>query len=61
MLRAAVLLVLGAVVAQPEMTRFDFTTNRYFYAARLIGALLLATIVPLLIDRRARHSSRAPH
>jgi hypothetical protein len=30
-----------------------------YYASRLIGALLLATAVPLLIDRRAHRSSRA--
>jgi hypothetical protein len=29
-----------------------------FHALRLIGALLIATLVPLLIDRRARRSSR---
>lgn len=27
---------------------------RMFYAARLVGALLVATLVPLLIDRRLR-------
>jgi len=29
-----------------------------FYGMRLLGALILATLVPLLIDRHARHSSR---
>ncbi|HXN75138.1 MAG TPA: hypothetical protein VN876_00810 [Gemmatimonadaceae bacterium] len=28
--------------------------DRFLYAFRLIGALLLATLVPLLIDRRFR-------
>ena len=32
-------------------------TQSFFYAARLIGALLVATLVPFLIDRRARRSS----
>jgi hypothetical protein len=41
------------------MEIFDPTasTGRLFYAARLIGALLMATLVPLLIDRRARRST----
>ena len=28
--------------------------DHYLYALRFIGALLIATLVPLLIDRRAR-------
>ena len=28
--------------------------SRFFYASRLIGALLAATLVPILIDRRFR-------
>jgi hypothetical protein len=31
-----------------------FERDHFFYAARLIGALLVATLVPLLIDRRFR-------
>jgi len=31
-----------------------FTTGHFYYAARLIVALLIATLVPLLIDRRSR-------
>jgi hypothetical protein len=30
--------------------------TRFFYAARLIVALLLATLVPFLLDRRARRA-----
>jgi len=30
-------------------------TDHLYYAARLIAALLIATLVPLLIDRRSRH------
>ena len=32
-------------------------TQSFFYAARLIGARLVAILVPFLIDRRARRSS----
>jgi hypothetical protein len=32
----------------------DFFGTHFFYAIRLIGALLLVTLVPLLIDRRFR-------
>jgi len=31
-----------------------FSTGHFFYGARLIAALLIATLVPLLIDRRYR-------
>jgi len=31
-----------------------FTTEHFYYAARLVAALLIATLVPLLIDRRLR-------
>jgi hypothetical protein len=31
-----------------------FTTEHFYYSARLIAALLIATLVPLLIDRRFR-------
>lgn len=30
------------------------SADRFLYAFRLIGALLVATLVPLLIDRRFR-------
>jgi hypothetical protein len=36
----------------------DFFTSRFYYTARLIGAILIATLLPLQIDRRARRSSR---
>jgi hypothetical protein len=32
-----------------------------FYALRLIGALLIATLAPLVIDRRTRRSNRIRH
>jgi hypothetical protein len=32
----------------------EFSGGHFFYVIRLIGALLLATLVPLLIDRRFR-------
>jgi hypothetical protein len=34
------------------------SSNHFFYVSRFIGALLVATFVPLLIDRRARRSGR---
>jgi hypothetical protein len=37
----------------------EIPTHRVLYALRLIGALLLATLVPLLIDLRARRFSRS--
>jgi hypothetical protein len=33
-------------------------THRFLYGLRQIGALLIATLVPLLIDLRARRSNR---
>jgi hypothetical protein len=30
------------------------STDHFYYAARLVAALLIATLVPLLIDRRSR-------
>jgi hypothetical protein len=30
------------------------SSDHFYYAARLIAALLLATLVPFLIDRRSR-------
>jgi hypothetical protein len=38
-------------VAEPAWTARGL---RLFYAVRLLGALLIATLVPLLIDRRLR-------
>jgi hypothetical protein len=57
MLSASVL-VIRIIMMQMEMDIAQFTTSRFYYASRLIGALLIATLVPLLIDRRARRSSR---
>jgi hypothetical protein len=58
MLTPAVFLATMIQTTQMEMGSSQFTTTRFFYASRLIGALLIATLVPLLIDRRARRSSR---
>jgi hypothetical protein len=58
MLSAFVLPVLRAVTAQMESGDTGFFTSRPYYAARLIGALLIATLVPFLIDRHARSSGR---
>lgn len=58
MLSAFVLPILRAVTAQMESGDAGFTTSRLYYAARLIGALLVGTLVPFLIDRHARSSSR---
>ena len=57
MLSAAVSLIIRVLVGQVEASTADAYTSRFFYAARLIGALLIATLVPLLIDRRARRAS----
>lgn len=58
MLIAAVLLIVRVVVIQADTGSAEFSTSHFYYASRLIGALLIATLVPLLIDRRARRSSR---
>jgi hypothetical protein len=46
------------VVVQAESDSAEFSTTPLYYAVRLIGALLIATLIPLLIDRRARRSTR---
>jgi hypothetical protein len=61
MLIAAVILVVGFVVTQATPGETEFPVARFYYAARLIGAILVATLVPLLIDRRAQRSSRIVH
>ena len=58
MLSAAVFLIVSVVAAQASAVGAEFSNSRFYYASRLIGALLIATVVPLLIDRRARRSSR---
>ena len=58
MLIASVILVAGLVVTQADPGGAEFSTGRFYYAARLIGAILVATLIPLLIDRRAHRSSR---
>jgi hypothetical protein len=59
MLSASLFLIVSAVTIQMDAGDSGSSGVRFYYAARLIGALLLATVVPLLIDRRARRSSRA--
>lgn len=55
---SALVLPVWVVVIQMETGSTEFSTSRLYYASRLIGALLIATLVPLLIDRHARRSSR---
>jgi hypothetical protein len=43
---------------QPFAAGKSMPSHRFLYAVRLVGALLIATLVPLLIDLSARHSSR---
>jgi len=59
MLSASLFLIVSAVATQVDAGDVGSSSNRFYYASRLIGALLLATVVPLLVDRRARRSSRA--
>jgi hypothetical protein len=59
MLTTALLFVAVLAATQAESVFVDFFTSRFYYAARFVGALLVATWVPLLIDRRARRSNRA--
>lgn len=54
MLSASVLLIVRVVVTQTATGSTEFSTSHFYYASRLVGALLIATLVPLLIDRRAR-------
>jgi hypothetical protein len=59
MLIASLLVVVLFVVTQADPVGTDFFTSRFYYATRLIGAILIATLIPLHIDRRARRSSRS--
>ncbi|MDP9202840.1 MAG: hypothetical protein M3P26_13040 [Gemmatimonadota bacterium] len=61
MLSAYVLPVVRVVVTQAEAGSAEFFTSHFYYASRVLGALLIATLVPLLIDRRARRSDRVRH
>ena len=45
-------------MAQMEGGDTGFFASRPYYAARLIGAILIAMLIPLLIDRHARSSTR---
>ena len=58
MLSVSALQIVGTMVIQAETGIGDLSTSQFYYASRLVGALLLATLVPLLVDRRARRSSR---
>lgn len=58
MLIASVVLVAGFVVTQADPGGAESSIGRLYYTARLIGALLIATLIPLLIDRHAHRSSR---
>jgi hypothetical protein len=59
MLSASLFLIISAVATQVDAGDVGPSSMRFYYASRLIGALLLATVVPLLIDRRAHRSNRA--
>jgi hypothetical protein len=58
MLSASLFLIVSLVGAQADTGGADSLGTRMYHASRLIAALLAATVVPLLIDRRARRSSR---
>jgi hypothetical protein len=58
MLSAAVSVIVRVFASQMEAAGAEVSSSRLYYAGRLVGALLIATLVPLLIDRRARRSSR---
>jgi hypothetical protein len=36
------------------MTIASFAADRFLYSLRLVAALIAATVIPLLIDRRLR-------
>ena len=55
---ASAIVAVGLVVSQTDTDSAELSNNHLFYALRLIGGLLVATVVPLLVDRRARRSSR---
>lgn len=57
-LTASAILVVAVMAIQTGTDTAEFSDNHLFYAFRLIGALVVATAVPLLVDRRARRSSR---
>jgi hypothetical protein len=58
MLSASLFLIVSAVATQVDTEDVASSGIHFYYALRLIGALLLATVIPLMIDRRARRSSR---
>jgi len=54
-------MIARVVVTQAESDSAQSPIDHFLYTLRLIGALLIATLVPLLIDRRIRRSSRIRH
>ena len=55
---ASAILIVAVLAFRTGTDTSGFSDNHLFYALRLIGALGVATAVPLLIDRRARRSNR---
>jgi hypothetical protein len=58
MLSASLSLV-ATLAIQADTASAQDSGDHAFYVSRFIAALLVATFVPLLIDRRARRSDRA--
>jgi hypothetical protein len=48
------------LVARPLIRRAAVSYLHIYFALRLAGALLIATLVPFLIDRRAQRSNITP-
>lgn len=53
-IHAGALAFVAVIIGIPSYADSPETGIRLLYAARLVGALLVATLVPLLIDRRLR-------
>jgi hypothetical protein len=51
---AVVLVIAWRVLSPASVASAEFFSGHFFYVSRLIGALLIATLVPLLIDRHFR-------
>jgi hypothetical protein len=49
---------LRTIVGEPSTEVGGFQSTNLFYGLRLVCALALATLVPFLIDRHARRSTR---
>ena len=50
------LLVVRVIAGESERAGVEFSGTQAYYVLRFAGALVLATLVPLLIDRRARRA-----